>query len=230
MTRIRALVLTALAAAAAALFLPHTAQGAGAATATGTASNHNISIVATGTSCSGGFCYLPAMLSIHQGDSVTWTNVTSTIHTVSSCTAANCSGVNGGTGSDPAFNSGIISSGGTFKLTFHGTGTYNYYCQIHGYTTMHGTITVLPFDVSTRSLPAGTVGTAYSKKLTTGGGTTPITWTLTAGKLPPGLKLGKGGLISGTPTATGTSTFTVKATDSSSPALTATKQLSIKVS
>jgi hypothetical protein len=47
------------------------------------------------------------------------------------------------------------------------------------------------------------------------GGTAPFTWSLVAGQgtLPAGLSLSGAGLISGTPTASGTSNFTVRVTD-----------------
>lgn len=50
------------------------------------------------------------------------------------------------------------------------------------------------------------------------GGTAPFTWTLNGGALPTGLNLvGSTGEISGTPTTTGAYTFTLNASDSSSP-------------
>nr|WP_284694742.1 Ig domain-containing protein [Geomonas sp. Red32] len=82
--------------------------------------------------------------------------------------------------------------------------------------------------VSTSTLPAGTVGTAYSQTLTATGGTSPYSWSVTTGTLPAGLNMSSG-VISGSPTTAGTSTFTVQVTDSSSPAQTATKSLSIQV-
>jgi mono/diheme cytochrome c family protein len=87
------------------------------------------------------------------------------------------------------------------------------------------------FEINTSSpLAAGTVGTAYSQTLAANNGTTPYTWTLASGStLPAGLGLSTAGVISGTPTAAATSTFTVTATDSSSPVKTATKQFSITV-
>ena len=48
------------------------------------------------------------------------------------------------------------------------------------------------------------------------GGTSPFTWSVSAGTLPPGLTLGAStGLLSGTPTTAGSYSFTVKVTDSS---------------
>lgn len=61
-------------------------------------------------------------------------------------------------------------------------------------------------------LPAGTVGTAYSQALTAAGGTTPYAFSLTGGALPPGLAL-TAATISGTPSAAGAYTFTVRLTD-----------------
>jgi hypothetical protein len=86
-------------------------------------------------------------------------------------------------------------------------------------------------SITTVSLPSGTVATAYSASLGAQGGTTPYTnWSLSSGSLPAGLTLNAStGTISGTPTTAGTSTFTVKLTDSGSPAQTATQPLSILV-
>ena len=80
--------------------------------------------------------------------------------------------------------------------------------------------------ITTTGLPGGTVGTAYSQTLAATG-TTPVTWSRDSGTLPAGLTLAANGTISGTPTAAGTSSFTVKATNSAGSA---TKQLSIVIS
>lgn len=91
------------------------------------------------------------------------------------------------------------------------------------------TITVTPLSVTTTTLPNGTVGTAYSQTLSATGGSAPYTWSVSSGTLPAGLTLNTAGLISGNPTTTGTSPFTVLATDSANPATTATQSLSITV-
>ena len=67
--------------------------------------------------------------------------------------------------------------------------------------------------ITTTSLSDGEVGTAYSQKLEATGDPT-ITWSVTSGSLPDGLSLNSDGTITGTPTAEGTSTFTVKAENS----------------
>lgn len=87
-------------------------------------------------------------------------------------------------------------------------------------------------SITTTSLSAGAVGTAYSVSLAASGGISPYTWTITSGSLPTGLSMTTGGVISGTPTAAsvGTATATFKVTDSGSPnALTATASLTLTI-
>ena len=64
--------------------------------------------------------------------------------------------------------------------------------------------------------PPGEVGAAYSDQLTVTGGTSPFSWSISAGALPPGLTLNPTtGLLSGTPTTAGSFNFTVRVTDAS---------------
>ena len=85
---------------------------------------------------------------------------------------------------------------------------------------------VYTVTITTDTLPDGKVGEAYSQTLSADG-TTPITWSVENGDRPTGLSLNKDtGEISGTPTAAGTSTFTVKATNSAGGD---TKELSITI-
>ena len=70
------------------------------------------------------------------------------------------------------------------------------------------------FAILPARLPDGAVGFAYSQTFTTAGGAPPMTFSLAAGQLPPGLNLSPGGSLSGTPTSAGVSRFTVRATDS----------------
>ena len=72
--------------------------------------------------------------------------------------------------------------------------------------------------LATTALPAGTAGAAYTATLSATGGTTPYTWSVTAGSLPQGLRLNKAsGVISGTPKRAGTARFTITVTDSATP-------------
>src|SRR5207302_8307135 len=66
------------------------------------------------------------------------------------------------------------------------------------------------------TLPAATVGIAYSQTIAAAGGTAPYhSFTISGGALPGGLTLSSSGTLSGTPSAHGSFTFTVQATDSS---------------
>lgn len=88
-----------------------------------------------------------------------------------------------------------------------------------------------PLSVTTTTLPGGSQNIVYSTTLAASGGTTPyIAWVVTAGALPAGLTLHSAtGIIDGTPTAFGTFDITVQVTDSTTPALTATKAFSIVI-
>ncbi|WP_419746157.1 putative Ig domain-containing protein [Xanthomonas phaseoli] len=84
-----------------------------------------------------------------------------------------------------------------------------------------GTGTILNDDavvtISPTSLPAATAGTAYSQTLTASGGTPGYSFVISAGTLPAGMTLNAAGVLSGTPTASGSFNFTVTATDSGVP-------------
>jgi len=94
--------------------------------------------------------------------------------------------------------------------------------------------------VSTATLPGGTIGVAFNAQLQGTGGTTPFTWALApgSGPLPPGLGefsaacncwvVPSNGLITGTPTTSGTFNFTVLMTDASNQSV--TRDLSITIS
>lgn len=90
------------------------------------------------------FCFSPAAVTIPSGGTVTWTNASGADHTVARCTPAACNGESGGTGTDATFSKSTIAvpPGTSFHYTFAQPGTYLYYCTIHGYAVMHGTITV----------------------------------------------------------------------------------------
>jgi hypothetical protein len=90
---------------------------------------------------------------IAAGGTVTFTNPTDLDHTVKRCTPALCDGDGGGTGVDADFSAGTFAlpPDVSLDLTFSQPGTYVYFCSLHGYALMHGTITV------TAAAPATTV-------------------------------------------------------------------------
>jgi hypothetical protein len=67
--------------------------------------------------------------------------------------------------------------------------------------------------IITTTLADGLVGAAYSQTLAATGDA-PITWSVTSGSLPSGVSLGSStGIISGTPSGSGSSSFTITATN-----------------
>jgi hypothetical protein len=71
-----------------------------------------------------------------------------------------------------------------------------------------------PPQITTASLPPGTVKSPYSASLMATGGNPPYSWSV-IGTLPPGLHLhAKAGTIAGTPQSSGTHAFTIVVTDS----------------
>ncbi len=92
-------------------------------------------------------------------------------------------------------------------------------------------ITINPaLAITMTSLPGGSVDAAYSSTVQASGGLTPYSWKVTSGSLPAGLSLNQNsGNISGTPTATGTSSFTIQVKDSESPQASVSAGLSITI-
>ncbi|HVP00135.1 MAG TPA: Ig domain-containing protein [Bryobacteraceae bacterium] len=132
----------------------------------------------------------------------------------------------GGLTLDPA--SGVLSGTPT------AAGTFAFTAQVADATGAIGqmryslTIANPPLTVSTTSLPGATVGVAYSQTLAASGGQPPYSWSIVTGTLPAGLTLNATtGVIAGSPTAAGTSNFTVQAADAAQA--TAQANLSIVV-
>ncbi len=119
-------------------------------------------------------------------------------------------GVESGQGTDGTqvgFNQSVVSNGTARRCT---------------------DVTVPLPSITTASLPAGTVNTAYSSTLNVTSGTAPFVWSVSSGSLPAGLSLESStGIISGTPTGAVNSSFTVKVTDAND--MTSTRSLSIAV-
>jgi large repetitive protein len=68
------------------------------------------------------------------------------------------------------------------------------------------------WGISTTALKPASAGSPYSFALQVAGVPSSTSWEVTSGALPAGLTLSKEGTISGTPTAPGSSSFTLKAT------------------
>ena len=127
-------------------------------------------------------------------------------------------GGTGGTGSGTGSGGGIGTGGGT-SGGFSGGG---------GNAGGGGVSGSWGMVITTAPLPDATQNTTYTGSLSVTDGTAPYTWSVSSGTLPVGLSI-SGAIISGTPTTVGTSTFTIKAEDSSSPKQVVIKVLTIKV-
>jgi hypothetical protein len=125
---------------------------------------------------------------------------------------------------------GVLSGSATVA------GTYNFVVKaadgVGGAGTKDFAVTVAsPLAITTSTLPVAFQNSAYPPQtLAASGGTTPFNWSVTSGSLPAGITLTNAGVLAGTPTASGSFTFTVQAADSAvANPQTATRQLSITV-
>jgi hypothetical protein len=112
----------------------------------------------------------------------------------------------------PEGNGTTLAAQLTSILTGHAY--INFHTTQFGGGEIRGAIVVALGITSSATLPTGTLGAAYSQALTTSGAALPTTWAVTTGALPAGLSLSSAGVLSGTPAAVGTSTFTAGVTDS----------------
>jgi plastocyanin len=118
------------------------------------------------------FKFTPATLTVHVGDTVTWSNVGPSSHTA--------------TATDGSFDTGVLKKGQSTSHTFTQAGTFAYVCQIHPF--MHGTVVVLTNTTSPAngSSGAGSPSTAQSSGA---GASTPSTSPLASAATPSGPSL-----------------------------------------
>ena len=104
--------------------------------------------------------------------------------------------------------SGTPTTPGSYEATVRVTDANLSYAQVQV------PIVVAAYPTLAGTLPDAYVGQSYSAAYSAAGGHAPLTYSLAAGTLPAGLSLNAStGAITGTPSATGTSNFTVRATD-----------------
>jgi len=125
-----------------------------------------------------------------------------------------------------------LSSGGVLSGTPTVYGTYSFTVTATDSSTGTGpysgsqaytlSIAAATPTITTASVANGTVGVSYSQTISASNGNAPYTFSISAGSLPAGLNLSSSGVISGTPTAGGSYTFTVKVTDAVSNTATKT--------
>jgi len=131
-----------------------------------------------------------------------------------------------------------LSSGGVVSGTPSVTGTFGFAAKAQDSSNPAQSATVslsirvaalLTITTPAGALPDALYKTAYSQTLTSSGGNAPIVWSLGSGELPPGVTMSSAGVISGSASATGSFSFTVRAADSSSPQQTATASFTLSV-
>ncbi len=112
--------------------------------------------------------------------------------------------------------SGTPTAGGTFNFTIRAVDSSATPGPFNTNRPYSLTVAAPTINLPATTLANGTVGAAYSGPLNAAsGGTSPYTYAVTAGALPPGVSLSSAGVLSGTPTASGTYNFAATATDSS---------------
>jgi len=130
---------------------------------------------------------------------------------------------------------GLILNEGTGAIagTPNATGTFNFELRLtdsRANTALRAfSLDVVPaMTITTLTLPNGVVGRSYSSTVATANGIVPVEFSISAGALPPGLGIQAGtGLISGTPSLTGSFTFTVQARDGQ--AFTVTREYTVVI-
>ena|SRR5574339_504471 len=99
-----------------------------------TAASGNQVIISPGSSSPSNVKFFdPLILNVPVGATVTWKNLDSTLHTVTSGSAE--SGKSG-----TYFDSSYLTGGKTFQHTFNSAGTFDYFCTLHPY--MKGQVVV----------------------------------------------------------------------------------------
>lgn len=115
-----------------------------------------------------------------------------------------------------------LSSGGVISGKPTVAGTFNFTIQLAdnvGATASKAFTIVVASAcaITTLVVPNGTVGVAYTTTLATSNCTAPLVWSISVGTLPAGLMIHSAtGVIDGTPTTQGSSSFTALVTDNTS--------------
>lgn len=98
------------------------------------------------------YAFSPSTLTVHAGDTITWTNHDQAPHDVTTTSAP------------VAIKSPMLSTGQSFSYTFKTAGTYSYYCSIH--PDMRATVTVLAAATSAPAVPVAPRVTTQQKATT----------------------------------------------------------------
>jgi hypothetical protein len=102
------------------------------------------------------FVFGPKSITIHVGDTVTWTNAGPTVHTA--------------TATDHSFDTGVLKKGASGSHTFTQAGTFAYICSIHPF--MKGTVVVVANAAAASPSTTKTTATASTTTATSPTATT----------------------------------------------------------
>jgi hypothetical protein len=132
----------------------------------------------------------------------------------------------------------ILTAGtGTISGTPTTTGTFGFSVSVTDSASPPGidkkdlgiAIAGAPLGIVTTSLPNGALRVPYGATLQATGGSGPRSWSVVSGTLPAGVSLNAStGVLSGTPTAIGTFSFTVQVVDAASRPATASFSIRVK--
>jgi len=118
-----------------------------------------------------------------------------------------------------------VSGSGSGNATTTG---YSAYSSIGRYTIVTAVAAPSSLVVASTTLPQATRGMGYSAAAVAGGASGAPTWSVRSGSLPAGLALAAAsGVISGTPTSAGVSSFTLEVSDDSAHVAARTVSLSV---
>ena len=99
------------------------------------------------------FQFNPGTITVHTGDTITWTNTGAQPHTA--------------TANDHSFDTGVLKKGESGSHTFSTPGTFSYICTIHPF--MKGTVTVLASGSSSGGSGSGGGGGSSSSGASSSG-------------------------------------------------------------
>ena len=111
--------------------------------------------------------------------------------------------------------SGAPTQGGGFAFTVTATDASGAPGPYSGGRALTLTVGAPSIAITPATLPNGQIQTAYSQSLSASGGTAPYAYAVTAGALPTGVTLSSAGVLSGTPTVSGSFNVSITATDAS---------------
>ncbi|MFZ4858968.1 MAG: putative Ig domain-containing protein [Desulfuromonadaceae bacterium] len=139
---------------------------------------------------------------------------------ISGATVALNTGANASTNANGIYNFSTTITPGTYSITVSKTGYQSLSAtNLIVSSAQNGIANLIlpttgPLNITTIVLPSATAGTAYSRRVTVSGGTYPYTFTKSYGTMPTGLNLDPAtGIISGTPSGSGSYTFAIAVTD-----------------